>query len=530
MGRNPKVCTSCIHNCRMFHRPLPPTTTSPSSFYKFMLRRSDLKLLYLPPKLKRTMSGLVGKSFNLEDSTGSRWDVTLSNVDDSLAFKEGWDVFSLDHKLEVGDLVVFSSIDKLKFGVKIYDESVCERVDFSKTRIRKKRDRNGEFVRQDPNASLVDLQTDVPMQNQHMEIDLGGTQNNIGDTCFITSNAYQNDASFLNKDPMVEEVLGTGDASYASKLELHGRNNCPMEHKYPDFVLVENNEHRSIRSNGEVQEGEGQFAAGLGSDHAAISRGKHALHAFELETSGRNNSLGESDKNAYEKTSILKHEEYKKGKSLLSEKEIPECSFAEGLGQRKKLCMNITPKRLRGFNDKLCGTELPKVIKGKLNQNNEGHFETAATVSCENSKERFNKISNLLDDCIYLGGTKELPVETTPKLCSVNDKINVTGMTEVIKRELNEDETSATVTDKDHLELSEPLPLSRVGLGSKTTMVVILKDPLTRKWPVLCTEKTCLRSGWSDFQRANNIKTGDVCVFKVENKYEHIVAVHTDHK
>lgn len=78
-------------------------------------------------------------------------------------------------------------------------------------------------------------------------------------------------------------------------------------------------------------------------------------------------------------------------------------------------------------------------------------------------------------------------------------------------------------------ELSEPLPISRVGLGSKR-MVVFLKDPLTRLWPVFCHQKTWLTSGWSDFQRANNLKTGDVCVFKVENKYECIVAVHTDHK
>lgn len=223
-----------------------------------------LYLQYLPPKLKRSMSLLVGKNISLEDSNGGRWDVTLSNVDGSLAFKEGWDVFSLDHKLEVGDLVVFSSIDKLKFGVKIYDESVCERVDFSNRRIRKKRDRNGEFVRQDPSASLADFQTDVPMQNQHMEVDLGGTRNNIEHTCYIRSHAYQNDAPFLNKDPMVEEVLGTGDTTYASKLELPGRNNCAMGHKSPDFILVESSERELITSNGEVQKGEGQFAARLG--------------------------------------------------------------------------------------------------------------------------------------------------------------------------------------------------------------------------------------------------------------------------
>ncbi|CAI8597563.1 unnamed protein product [Vicia faba] len=514
MGRNPKVCTSCIHHCRMFHRPHPTTTTQPTSFYKFMLHQNHLKLLYLPPKLKRTMSGLVGKNVTLEDSSGGRFYVTVSDVDGSLAFKEGWNVFSLDHKLEVGDLVVFNCIDKLKFGVKIYDESVCERVDFSKRRIRKKRDRNGEFIRKDPNASLANFQTENVLENGNVDgrVEYVRALGYIEDTCFTTSHAFQNDASFYNKDPMFEEVLGTGDTSYALKLELLGRNNCAMQHKYPAMTLVENNERES---KGEVQEG---------SDQAAISKGKHALHAFELETSGRNNSLGDSDKIAYEKTSILKHKENKEGKSFFSKKEIQECQFAEGLGERKKVPMNMNSKRRRPFNDKLCATELPKV-KGKLNQNNEGHFETGATISCENTKERFNKKSNLLDDCIYLG---ETPVETTPKLCSIDDKINVTGLTEV-KRDLKEDKTTATVTDNNSLELSEPLPLSCVGKGSKK-MVVYLKDPLTRKWPVLCNEKTRFTSGWSDFQRANSIKTGDVCVFKVENKYESIVAVHTDHK
>ncbi|CAL5202820.1 unnamed protein product [Lathyrus oleraceus] len=514
MGRGPKVCTSCIHNCRMFHRLHPTTTTLPTSFYKFMLRQNDLKLLYLPPKLKRNMSGLVGKSINLEDSTGGRWVVTVSNVDGSLAFKEGWNVFSLDHKLEFGDLVVFSCIDKLKFGVKIYDESVCEKVDFSKRRIRKKRDRNGEFVRQDPNASFVNFQTENVLENGNVD---GRVQPVCAlDTCYTTSHAYQNDASFFHKDPMFEEVLGTGDTSYASKLGLQGRNNCSMEHKSTALILVENNERESIKSNGEVQEG---------SDHAVISKEKHASRAFELETSGRNNSLGDSSKNAYEKTSILKHEKNKEGKSFLSKKSF----LAEGLGERKKVPVNMTSKRRCRFNDKLHATELPKVVKGKFNQNNEGHFETVTTISCENTKERFNKISNLLDDCIQLGETKEVPVEMTPKLRSINDKINVTGLTEVIKRELNEDETAATVTDNNYLELSEPLPISRVGLGSKR-MVLFLKDPLTRLWPVFCHQKTWLTSGWSDFQRANNLKTGDVCVFKVENKYECIVAVHTDHK
>jgi len=48
----------------------------------------------------------------------------------------------------------------------------------------------------------------------------------------------------------------------------------------------------------------------LGSDQAAIFKGKHVSFACELETSGRN----------------------KKGESIMSNEEIKECLLAEGLG------------------------------------------------------------------------------------------------------------------------------------------------------------------------------------------------------
>jgi len=78
-------------------------------------------------------------------------------------------------------------------------------------------------------------------------------------------------------------------------------------------------------------------------------------------------------------------------------------------------------------------------------------------------------------------------------------------------------------------KLSECLPLSRAGLRSKR-MVVLLKDALERLWPVLCLEQTSLTSGWSDFRKANNIKSGDACDFRVEDKSKCIVAVDIHHK
>jgi hypothetical protein len=79
------------------------------------------------------------------------------------------------------------------------------------------------------------------------------------------------------------------------------------------------------------QDNESHFETSGGNNSVGDS-GKHASNASELETSGRNNSVGDSGKSAYAKNSILKLEENKEGKSIKSEKEIQECLFAEGLG------------------------------------------------------------------------------------------------------------------------------------------------------------------------------------------------------
>jgi hypothetical protein len=70
----------------------------------------------------------------------------------------------------------------------------------------------------------------------------------------------------------------------------------------------------------------------LGSDQAAISKVNHDSDAFELESFRKNNFLGESEKNTYDKTSTLKLEENKEGRSIMFKEEIQECQFSEGFG------------------------------------------------------------------------------------------------------------------------------------------------------------------------------------------------------
>lgn len=216
---------------------------------------------YIPPMLNRTLSALVNEKIYLEDSNGRRWVVKLSNVDGSLAFEEGWNGFSLSHKLQIGDFLVFNCINKLHFDIKIFDETGCERLHFPKKRI---------------------------WENQHMDVDFGGTQNSIEiisecvnkkgkaqsmceDTCFITSCIYQNDANLCYKDPMFEEVLlATGDTSHASKLGMSVRNDSLNETDkiaYNEICTLELGEsieqqNSIILSQMEVEEC--QFDEGLG--------------------------------------------------------------------------------------------------------------------------------------------------------------------------------------------------------------------------------------------------------------------------
>lgn len=101
-------------------------------------------LQFLPPKFARTVVALVDKETYLEDSTGRRWRVTLSDVDGSLAFQKGWRDFLLDHDIQLGDFLIFHYIMGSHFVVQIYGKSGCEKLDFSMT-VGKKRSRDNTF-------------------------------------------------------------------------------------------------------------------------------------------------------------------------------------------------------------------------------------------------------------------------------------------------------------------------------------------------------------------------------------------------
>ncbi|KAF8399865.1 hypothetical protein HHK36_015736 [Tetracentron sinense] len=100
--------------------------------FSFLIMPSLLKqpLQFLPPKIACMLSSLDDQKTYLEDSNGHRWRVKLSNLNDSLAFQQGWHDFASDHNLEIGDFVVFNYIMESHFVVQIYSRNGCEKLNF----------------------------------------------------------------------------------------------------------------------------------------------------------------------------------------------------------------------------------------------------------------------------------------------------------------------------------------------------------------------------------------------------------------
>jgi hypothetical protein len=88
------------------------------------------------------VSSLNGQETFLEDSSGQRWKVKVSILNDSFVLQEGWSAFASDHGLELGDFIIFNYIMGSHFEVHIYDKSACERLDFSERRNQKERTGN----------------------------------------------------------------------------------------------------------------------------------------------------------------------------------------------------------------------------------------------------------------------------------------------------------------------------------------------------------------------------------------------------
>ncbi|KAK4414176.1 B3 domain-containing protein [Sesamum alatum] len=139
-------------------KEIDPSMVS-ARFFKIMFGKDYSKVLYLPPKFARTVEHLAGQEFQIEDSSGLRWSVTLSYLNGSWAFQKGWPKFFLDHGLEEGQILIFNYVNGSHFVVQVYERTACERINFDNETDRpNKRSRRGtETVSEDATVPTTDL-------------------------------------------------------------------------------------------------------------------------------------------------------------------------------------------------------------------------------------------------------------------------------------------------------------------------------------------------------------------------------------
>ncbi|XP_049396793.1 B3 domain-containing protein REM16-like [Solanum stenotomum] len=124
MERANEACDKCKKDCLLIHRKRVP------SFCKTMTDKSCLQVLILPAKFARSVLHLADQVTHVEDSSGLRWRVTVCYYQGLLAIQQGWPKFASQHRLDVGDLLVFQYAPGQHFTVQIFDTNGCEKIIF----------------------------------------------------------------------------------------------------------------------------------------------------------------------------------------------------------------------------------------------------------------------------------------------------------------------------------------------------------------------------------------------------------------
>ncbi|XP_056694282.1 uncharacterized protein [Spinacia oleracea] len=117
----------CSRNGLLIHREKHGLSPRIPPFFKVMFGKNFSQHLFVPPKFSELLRSSVGEKAYLEDSTGQKWAVALSDVLGSLAFQKGWDEFTKDHGLELGDFLLFRYTTESCFFVEIYGRDGYEK-------------------------------------------------------------------------------------------------------------------------------------------------------------------------------------------------------------------------------------------------------------------------------------------------------------------------------------------------------------------------------------------------------------------
>ncbi|KAI4966993.1 hypothetical protein ZWY2020_047062 [Hordeum vulgare] len=470
-----RACVDCTKRCARVHgratasssAKAPPAATLPS-FFKVMTGSFSEKM-DVPPMFAKNISDLADTNVYLKDAFGLRWRVYLCARDGRLSFGHGWRNFVLDHAVAVGEFLVFRHVTRSVFAVQIFAKSACERLhlcEMSKrqSRKRKKNHENGSSV-SDRTVKATQLTTPLAM----MDLD-----DEITDDIFLTADAYEFETDLYSIPEVVEEFpvdngieapVTHGETPGFSRPEMIGSRNC-------DSSLV-------------LGLCQGEKSTGLKNEQMADAR-----------VTG-----------AYTNAAVLGMDMTALPSNVLSEireeKSSPRIDAA-------------APSSERATGNCKKDTDYYKLIEFPSEGN---QVDTKEAIVLEDSSSAEQDEGLKMQDCT--GQAAAEIVSASPKPVERGERRQKRRMQPAGSHESPSPRPSssrklcvaAPPADQTWLELPCRLPVLP-GRKKQGRKVVVLEDPVGRRWPVLylCTPTfSGFVAGWADCRAENCLREGEAC-------------------
>lgn len=529
-----------------------------TSFFKVMIGEDFSEVLFLPPIFARTLSNLINQKFELEDANGLKWTVLLSKYKGALAFQKGWNAFSVEHGLKIGDFLVFKILKHAHFLVTVFGKNGCEKIslpEFKGNKKKRKRtnersnDRNKYFPGNDSDNVNGQYSNTSAVSVPNMEVNHSTSNTDDGNNLKVVSKMTHTEEPFY----MINRDIRSGQSEIRDSLyDLESIEMCPSDvpgsgktvenersqdqnvsipnlesevskvgqspvskevqscltipevpkfdimQKFRDMGQIDNKAPFAKNdSKSKIASGQEQCSkTGSGKEQFAVYRRQHT----PIKTSGQKSEKKFAAGLDFSDLAIsIKNGIYSSGTSVKKVKQEP-------VEIKEEACVR------RGIP----GKSFSAVKQEQVERKEEGCVYGGIpgyqwTTKLDQSSYPTVEVNNHVPNAV-----KAEPVDTIDLNCNIVAKIPF----------------SETPDKHPYLELPDRLlPLSsRTKQRLVKTLVIYLRGPITgvSMWPVLYIEKSGLKlltSGWDAFRTANGFSTGDECVFQREDQYELIFRV-----
>ncbi|CAA3022870.1 B3 domain-containing Os02g0598200-like [Olea europaea subsp. europaea] len=431
----------------------------------------------------------------------------ISNIDGSLALQKGWHEFSLDHHLEVGQMLVFSYIKDCHFVVQIFGTSASERYNFYCRRGRlKKRSRVGKekVVEEEPIQTVEKSLIVKPwsstsvqyVESLQMETIASDSGCDFDRHQFIPEDIIMDDtALMLNKNAGHNPGEDRSHLCDLSSFEI-GKNESNADNSKKSLggeIVLDNSQIRKLTESetNDIQMAENRKYHINGQFDGVLSPAEPAKNAKMIMGSSSLLSNFQNDR----KNEVL-------GCDWLfsSDEKVPSIGCSK-LSERQ--CAAMPTYRSGSFSipmlkDPSGGrtVSVKEELVEKLHQTSIGKSPNRATDFAQ------MHLQTVKDSCSIVKSEPGVFVPASPFLAEVKSQA--------------------------FLELPKILPPVEGKMAGGQGQVVYLRDSARRLWPVLYTATSVIPAfvdGWKRFCEENFIHLGDVCIIKPENSFSGVYRV-----